>query len=315
VATARRTVEVHGRTLSLSNPDKVLWPATGTTKGELVDYYEAIGPTIVPWLEHRATTLVRCPEGVDGERFFEKMCPKHRPDWVPTVDIYAAGAKRTVRFCRLDEPAAVVWTAQLAAIELHPALARDDDLGRPTHLVVDLDPGEPAGLLAAAQVAVLARDRLARAGLASMAKVSGGKGVQVLAPLGQPCGYEQLRDAALALANGLVEDAPDLVVTSIKRAIRPGKVLVDWSQNSPMKTTVATWSARARLKPWVSVPVSWDELEAAIAADDEGRVRFELAAALGRAEQGDPMLELFRATDAALPAPEALGPHDAPDEG
>jgi len=152
VAAARTAVTVHGRDLSLSNLDKVLYPDTGFTKGDLVAYYEAIGEVLVPHLRGRPTTLVRCPDGVDGQRFFEKMCPKHRPKWVETVDVWAPGPKRTVRYCRIDEPAAVVWTAQLAAIELHPGLLRGDDRETPTHLVVDLDPGEPAGLLECAEV-------------------------------------------------------------------------------------------------------------------------------------------------------------------
>jgi bifunctional non-homologous end joining protein LigD len=305
VASKREQVEVFGRTLSLSNPDKVLWPETGTTKGQLVDYYRDVAEVLVPHLRGRATTLLRCPEGVDGERFFEKMCPKHRPDWVETFDQYAPSAKREVRFCRIDEPAALVWTAQLAAIELHPGLNRVDDRTRPTHLVVDLDPGPPAGLLEACEVALLVRDRLGRAGLPSLAKVSGSKGVQVLAPLGLPCTFDQLREASLALAAGLEADAPDVVVTNMRRDLRDGKVLVDWSQNGPVKTTVAAWSVRARVRPWVSVPVGWDEVEAAIAAEDADRLRFELGPALARARAGDPLAELF-ATPRGLPSPEAL---------
>jgi len=305
VAAARRAVTAHGRELSLSNLDKVLYPETGFTKGELIAYYEAIGEVLVLHLRGRATTLVRCPDGVDGERFFEKMCPKHRPDWVETVDIWAPGPKRTVRYCRLDEPAAVVWTAQLGAIELHPGLLRDDDRDTPTHLVVDLDPGEPAGLLECAQVAQLVRERLARGGLASLAKVSGSKGIQVLAPLAPPCDFEQLRAVALALAEGLAAEHPDRIVTNMRKDFRPGKVLIDWSQNSPFKTTVAAWSLRARVRPWASVPVTWDELAAALEAGDAERLRFEAPQALGRAEQGDPMADAF-SSPGPLPPPGAL---------
>jgi len=304
VAAARTPVTAHGRDLSLSNLDKVLYPETGFTKGDLVAYYEAIGETIVPHLKGRPTTLVRCPEGVDGQRFFEKMCPKHRPDWVETVDVWAPGPKRTVRYCRIDEPAAVVWTAQLAAIELHPGLLRHDDRETPTHLVVDLDPGEPAGLLECAEVAQLVRQRLARGGLNCQPKVSGSKGIQVLAPLA-PCGFDALRDAALALAEGLAEDHPDRIVTNMRKDLRPGKVLIDWSQNSPFKTTVVTWSLRARVRPWASVPVTWDELAAALEVGDPGRLRFEAPAALARAAQGDPMAEAF-AHSGPLPSVEAL---------
>ena len=305
MAAARTAVTAHGRELSLSNLDKVLYPETGFTKGDLVAYYEAIGEVIVPHLRGRPTTLVRCPEGVDGQRFFEKMCPKHRPDWVDTVDVWAPGPKRTVRYCRIDEPAAVVWTAQLAAIELHPGLLRDDDRETPTHLVVDLDPGEPAGLLECIEVAQLVRERLARGGLECLPKVSGSKGIQVLAPLAPPCDFDALRDVALTLAEGLAEDHPDQIVTNMRKDLRPGKVLIDWSQNSAFKTTVATWSVRARVRPWVSVPVTWDELAAAHEAGDPDRLRFETAQALDRARTGDPMAEAF-AHPGPLPAAQAL---------
>ena len=305
MAAARTAVTVHGRELSLSNLDKVLYPETGFTKGDLVNYYRSMGEVLVPQLRGRATTLVRCPEGVDGERFFEKMCPKHRPEWVGTVDVWAPGPKRTVRYCRIDEPAAVVWTAQLAAIELHPGLLRDDDRDTPTHLVVDLDPGEPAGLLECAEVAQLVRERLARGGLDCLPKVSGSKGIQVLAPLAPPCGFDQLRDVALALAEGLAADHPDRIVTNMRKDLRPGKVLIDWSQNSAFKTTVVTWSLRARVRPWASVPVAWDELAAAVEAGDPERLRFEAPQALSRARQGDPMAEAF-ARPSPLPPAEAI---------
>ena len=306
MAAPRTAVTVHGRALSLSNLDKVLYPETGFTKGELVAYYEAIGEVLVPHLRGRPTTLVRCPDGVHGERFFEKMCPKHRPDWVETVDIWAPGPKRTVRYCRIDEPAALVWTAQLGAIELHPGLLREGDRDTPTHLVVDLDPGEPAGLLECAEVAQLVRERLARGGLACLPKVSGSKGIQVLAPLAPPCDFDQLREVALALAEGLATDHADRIVTNMRKDLRPGKVLIDWSQNSPFKTTVATWSLRARVKPWASVPVTWEELAAALEAGDAGRLRFEAPQALARARQGDPMADAF-ASPGRLPEPAALG--------
>ena len=305
MAAARTAVTAHGRELSLSNLDKVLYPETGFTKGDVVDYYQAIGEVLVPHVRGRATTLVRCPEGVDGQRFFEKMCPKHRPDWVETLDIWAPGPKRTVRYCRIDEPAALVWTAQLAALELHPGLLRADDRDTPTHLVVDLDPGEPAGLLECARVAQLVAERLGRGGLACLPKVSGSKGIQVLAPLAPPCDFDQLRQVALALAEGLAADHPDLIVTNMRKDLRPGKILIDWSQNSPFKTTVATWSLRARARPWASVPVTWDELAAALAADDPQRLRFEAPQALERAKQGDPMAEAFAHPD-PLPPSETL---------
>jgi bifunctional non-homologous end joining protein LigD len=269
-------VDVGGRRLALSNLDKVLWPATGFTKGQMIDYYARVAPVMIPHLAGRPTTLRRWPDGVDGASFFEKRCPSHRPPWLATATMGG------VAYCRIDEPAALVWTANLAAIELHPVLAAEPDLDRPTSVVFDLDPGPPADVLDAGRVALILRDALRHLGVPAVVKTSGSKGVQVYAAVAGPVDFGRTRGFALALARHTEAAYPDLVVTTQERAARPGKVLIDWSQNSPSKTTVAVYSLRGRPEPSVSTPVTWDELEAALDAGDPDALRFSPGAVLDR---------------------------------
>jgi bifunctional non-homologous end joining protein LigD len=287
----RADVAVGGRTLSLSNLAKVLYPATGFTKGQVLDYYARIAAVMVPHLSGRPITLKRYPDGVEGPNFFEKNCPSHRPDWVPTHPVTIEGGRKTVHFCLLQEPAALVWTANLAAIELHPGLALVEDLSRPTVMVFDLDPGPPAGLTACVEVALLLRDALSSLGLQSFLKTSGSKGMQVYVPLNTSTEFERTRAFSLALAQVLERQRPDLVVTNMSKEVRPAKVFIDWSQNSSFKTTVAVYSMRARTQPTVSTPLRWEEIEA-----DPESLRFESADVLARvAEHGDlfaPVLSL-----------------------
>lgn len=284
-------IDVEGRTLVLSNLDKVLWPATGFTKGEMIDYYARIAPVLLPHLRGRALTLRRYPNGVDASSFFEKNCPRHRPDWLPTV------VMGDVSYCCVEEPAALVWLANLAAIELHPTLAGAPDLERPLSVVFDLDPGAPADVTTCARVAVILRDALGSMGLQAWTKTSGSKGLQVYVPLNGPVGYDRTRHFSHTLAR-LVERAhPDLVVTSQERRLRPGKVLIDWSQNTAAKTTVAVYSLRAREAQTASTPVTWPEVAAA--AEGKGRsLVFRAADTLERvAAEGDlmaPLLDLHQ---------------------
>ena len=285
-----RSVEVGGRTLDLGNLDKVLWPATGFTKGQMVDYYARVAPVMLPHLAARPVTLRRWPDGVEAGSFFEKNCPSHRPAWLPTIEL------GEVAYCSLAEPAALVWTANLAAIELHPTLASAPELGRPRAVVFDLDPGEPADLLSCARVALVLRGALDHLGLVSWAKTSGSKGLQLYVPTNTAVGFEETRDLAFRLAR-LVEAAhPELVVTTAERRLRTGKVLIDWAQNHPSRTTVCVYSLRAWATPSVSTPVGWDELEAALEDGDRGRLRFSPDEVLRRIERrGDlmaPVLEV-----------------------
>jgi bifunctional non-homologous end joining protein LigD len=283
-------VTVGERTLSLSNLDKVLWPETGFTKGQMIDYYARIAPVMVPHLKGRAITLRRWPNGVAANSFFEKNCPSHRPKWMPTVEF------GDVRYCLLDEAAALVWTANLASIELHPTLATAPDLDRPTFVVFDLDPGAPADILTCGQVAVIIREALDHVGLKAWPKTSGSKGLQLYVPLGGTATYQETRGFAQSLTMVLERTYPELVVSTQEKAKRPGKILIDWSQNTSFKTTVAVYSLRARDTPSVSTPVTWEELESAMDGGDGAALRFSPEQVLERVEaHGDlmaPVLEV-----------------------
>jgi bifunctional non-homologous end joining protein LigD len=282
-------VAVDGRTLKLSNLDKVIWPEAGFTKGQMIDYYARIAPVMVSHLEGRPITLRRFPNGVDAPSFFEKNCPSHRPDWVPTIEM------GDVNYCSFGEPAALVWAANLAAIELHPSLARRADLERPTAVVFDLDPGPGADVLTCGEVALWLREALEVLGLQSWVKTSGSKGLQQYVPLAGTQTYEVTRPFSLALAQVLERQHPERVVTTQDKSVRPNKVLIDWSQNTHFKTTVSVYSLRARSRPTASTPVSWDELEAAIEAGDPGRLVFEAADVLDRVEKmGDLMAPVLQ---------------------
>jgi bifunctional non-homologous end joining protein LigD len=285
-------VTVGARELSLSNLDKVLWPETGFTKGQMIDYYARVAPVMVPHLAGRAITLRRWPNGVAAKSFFEKNCPSHRPPWLPTIDM------GDIAYCGLDEPAALVWTANLAAIELHPTLATAPDLDRPTFVVFDLDPGAPADVVTCARLALIIQDALDRMGLSAWAKTSGSKGLQVYVPLGGTATYADTRHFSQSLAALLERVHPDLVVTTQDRSVRPGKVLIDWSQNVASKTTVAVYSLRALPQPGVSTPVTWEEVAAAADSGAAETLRFSPQQLLERVDaHGDlmaPVLDLVQ---------------------
>jgi bifunctional non-homologous end joining protein LigD len=284
----RHAVRVDGHELSLSNLDKVLYPKVGFTKAEVIDYYTRIGPVMAPHLAGRPITLKRYPNGVEGQSFYEKNCPSHRPDWVDTVEMGGGRRGQVVRYCLLDSVAHLVWTANLAALELHPGLASAPDLGRPRCVVFDLDPGPPADVITCAEVGLMLSEVLDHLGLVAYAKTSGSKGLQVYVPLNTPCTFDDTRDFALALGQMLERDHPDLVLTNMNPSLRPGKVFVDWSQNVASKTTVAVYSLRARERPTVSTPVTWAEVKAASSTGDASLLTFEAGQVLERvAAQGD----------------------------
>ncbi len=256
---------VDGRQLTLSNLDKVLYPQSGTTKGELIDYYTRVAPVLLPHLADRALTVKRYPNGVDGPFFFEKNAPRGTPDWVRRVTLPVPGStknRETIDYVVVEELATLVWLANLAAVELHVPQWRTGPGGeaRPADLVVfDLDPGAPATIEQCCEVALLLREQLQRDGLTPTAKTSGSKGMQVSAPIrtddpGAPSRYAQ------AVAQLLERRRPELVVSRMTKVLRTGKVLVDWSQNNPAKTTVAVYSLRARPAPTASTPLEWDEV-------------------------------------------------------
>jgi bifunctional non-homologous end joining protein LigD len=295
-ASERHEVTVDGRTLSLSNLDKVLYPSTGFTKGQVIDYYARVAPVMLPHLKGRPITLKRYPNGVDATSFYEKNCPKHRPEWMRTVTVTVSAKKAaTVSYCLLDEPAALAWTANMAALELHPGLATEDNIGQPTVMVFDLDPGLPANIVQCCQVALWLRDMLSQLDLRSFPKTSGSKGLQVYVPLNSAgVTFDDTRDVSLAMAQVLEKQHPELVVTSQNKELRPKKVLIDWSQNAFHKTTVAVYSLRARERPTCSTPVTWDEVEACLADEDATLLRFQTEAVLERVdEHGDLFADLL----------------------
>jgi bifunctional non-homologous end joining protein LigD len=241
----------------------VIWSKAGFTKAGAIDYYARIADAILPHLAGRPLTRVRIPDGVDGQRFFEKRAPSHTPKWVKTAAI-EMGTVGKLNFVVCDDRATLIWLAQLAAFELHPSLSLARRPQRPTMLVFDLDPGAPADILDCCRVGLRLRDLFDRLGLECYPKTSGSKGLQVYVPLNTTCTYDDTKSFARAVAQALERDSPDAVVSKQKKELRKGKVLVDWSQNDAAKTTVAVYSLRARERPWVSAPVDWDEVEAAL---------------------------------------------------
>ncbi len=279
MAAQRVEVGVEGRRLSLSNLAKVLYPAVGFTKGEVIDYYTRVSAAVLPHLRDRPLTLKRYPNGVEGQYFYEKNCPSHAPEWVRKEEVGG------IAYCVCDDLPTLVWLANLADLELHPSLSLAEDIDRPTVMAFDLDPGPPAGVAECCEVAVLLRDALAQIGLDCYAKTSGSKGLQVYVPLNTEVDYDHgTKRLSQALARHLEAQHPKLIVSSQRKDLRTGKVLIDWSQNDEHKTTVAVYSLRARERPTVSTPLLWEEVER---GDAEALV-FEAADVLERvAEHGD----------------------------
>jgi bifunctional non-homologous end joining protein LigD len=311
------TVEIQGRQLKLSNLEKVLYPATGFTKQQVIDYYVRIAPAMVPHLAGRALTRKRYPNGVDAEFFYEKNAPQHRPDWVKTAPIWSEGNHRTVHYIVADDLPTLVWLANLAAIELHPSLALVKDITCPTMMVFDLDPGPPANIAQCCQVGIWLREIFDHFKLQSFPKTSGSKGLQIYVPLNTPTTYDATKTFARALAQLLEQEHPEMVVSDMKKALRTGKVFVDWSQNDEHKTTVAVYSLRARERPTVSTPVTWDEVEHTLTKKDANRLVFEASQTVSRVEKmGDlfaPVLKLKqRLPDLKAVAGSAAAETDAP---
>jgi len=294
-------VEVQGRKLSLTNLDKILYPATGFTKGQVVDYYVRIAPALVPHLAGRPLTMKRYPGGVDQEYFFEKNAPMHRPDWVKTVPVWSDGNKRTINYLLANDLPTLVWIANLASIELHPSLALSTDVTVPTMIVFDLDPGPPADIVQCAQVGLWVREVFDHFGLQSFPKTSGSKGLQIYVPLNTKTTYEQTKAFAHALARLLEHEHPELVVSDMKKAVRTNKVFVDWSQNDQHKTTISVYSLRAREHPTVSTPVTWEEVEQALKKKDAGRLVFEAKDVLARVEKIGDLFEPVQKLKQKLP--------------
>jgi bifunctional non-homologous end joining protein LigD len=296
-------IEVEGRVLPLSDLDRVLYPATGLTKGGVIDYYARVGPTVLPHLRGRPVTLRRFPAGVGGRSRYEKCCPERRPEWVRVAPVWSKARGESLPFCLLDDLPSLIWAASLANLELHAMLAVAPELERPSAMVFDLDPGPPAALLECAELALLLRDTLHGVGLRSLPKTSGGKGLQVYVPLNSLATYELTSSFARTVAELLESQLPDRVVARVARRLRAGRVLVDWSQNDRHRSMVCAYSLRATDAATVSTPVTWDEVEAAVDAGRQADLIFDHARALERVDaKGDlfaPVLTLVQ----AIPAP------------
>ena len=301
-------VEVEGRQLKLSNLDKVLYPEAGFTKGQVIDYYTRIAAVLVPHLQGRPVTLKRYPNGVDSQFFYEKNCPKHRPPWVATTPIYGGRKNELMDYCVVNDLPTLVWMANLAALELHPSLSRAPEIQRPTMMVFDLDPGPPGRPRRVhARWPCCSRSVLDGLGLQSFPKTSGSKGLQIYVPLNTRRHlrrHQALRPRPGPPAGGA--STPGQILSLMKKELRTGKVFIDWSQNDEHKTTVSIYSLRARPRPTVSTPVTWDEVAAAADAGDADALVFEAPAVLDRvAEHGDlfaPLLTL----EQRLPEPPAV---------
>jgi bifunctional non-homologous end joining protein LigD len=306
LAKTEQVVKVDRRELKLTNLDKVLYPKAGFSKGEMVDYYARVAPALVPHLKGRPLTLRRFPEGVDDTdaAFFEKRCPKHRPDWVKTARVRADTGE--IDFCVCENRATLVWMAQLAAVELHPSLSRSRNPAQPTVLVFDLDPGAPADVLDCCRIGQRLREIFGHFELECFPKTSGSKGMQVYVPLNTKTSYDHTKPFARAIAQLLEKQTPDQVVSKMAKADRRGKVFVDWSQNHQSKTTVAVYSLRARERPTASTPISWDEVDAALDAGDAGRLVFEAGDVLERIEEQGDLFEPVLSLKQKLPDPDKL---------
>lgn len=271
-------VHIEGRTLTLSNLDKVLYPETGFTKAQVVDYYARIAPILLPHLRGRPLTLVRYPDGVAGKSFFEKRRPPSAPDWVEV------GGELGSVLC--DEPATLVWLANLAALELHTHQHTVAAPDLPTAVVFDLDPGAPATVLDCARVALDLHAVLGRLGLVAVVKTSGSKGLHLSVPIATgTVDDETTKGFALALGRILADAAPKQVTVAMAKDQRVGKVFVDWSQNDRHKTTVAPYSLRAKSRPTVSTPVSWTEVQHTLDAGDPSLLQFESDEVLERVDR------------------------------
>jgi bifunctional non-homologous end joining protein LigD len=288
MAAARTEVDVGGRRLAIGNLDRVVFPRTGTTKAELLDYYVRVGDAMLPHLRDRLLHMHRYPEGVEGPRFWQKGCPESRPEWVPTAPVWSRDKGEAIEYCVVQELATLLWAVNIGSIELHTSLHLRSDLHRPTALAFDLDPGPGVGLLECAAVALRLRALLSEHGLCSHVKTSGGKGLQVYVGLDETATYAETKPVARTVAEVLEAQTPDRVVSRMARSLRAGKVLIDWSQNTEHKSMVCVYSVRAKERPTVSTPLRWEEIEQAVGRGDAGALVFEMGVVLERvAVHGD----------------------------
>jgi len=287
---------VGDRKIQVSNLDKVLYPKAGFTKGQVIDYYIRVAPVILPHLRDRPLTMKRYPDGVEGEFFYEKNCPSHRPKWVQTAQVWSESNDRMMNYCLVQDLPTLVWAANLADLELHTSLSRKNNIERPTMMVFDLDPGAPADIVQCCQVGIWLRDLLGNMKLKSFPKTSGSKGLQVYVPLNALVTYDQTKDLSRALAQHLEGEHVDLVTSNMSKAVRKGKVFVDWSQNDEHKTTICVYSLRAREEPTVSTPVTWEEVENCLKTKKANLLKFRSDKIIARVKKKGRPLRTGRKT-------------------
>ncbi len=292
---------VENRKIQVSNLDKVLYPKVGFTKGQVIDYYIRIAPVLLPHLKDRPLTMKRYPDGVEGEFFYEKNCPSHRPKWVQTANVWSEGNQRIMHYGLANDLSTLVWAANLADLELHTSLSRKNKIERPTMMVFDLDPGAPADIVQCCQVGLWLRDLLTEMKLKSFAKTSGSKGLQVYVPLNTAVTYDETKNLSLALAQYLEHEHADLVTSNMSKAVRKGKVFVDWSQNDEHKTTICVYSLRAREEPTVSTPIAWDEVEKCLKKKKADLLKFRTDQVLARVEKRGDLFESVKEMKQKLP--------------
>lgn len=271
---AATQVRVGRPPVEFTNLDQVLYPRTGFTKRDVVQYYLEVAPVLLPHLRSRALTMKRSPEGVEGHFLYEKNCPAHRPDWIHTSRVASTRGHGQTQHCMVDNVASLAWVAHLGDLELHVSLARTGAWHRPTAMVFDLDPGEGADILDCAQVALWLQERLKFLSLESFSKTSGNKGLQVYVPLNTPADFGRTSAASRTIAQILESAHPDRIVTNMRKELRRGKVLIDWSQNQNHKTTLCVYSLRATPSPAVSTPLEWKEVASAVRRRDAAALRF-----------------------------------------
>ena len=308
-------LSVGGTTVEVSNLSKILYPKSGFTKGDVIDYYVRISPVLLPHLKNRPITLKRYPDGVEGLFFYEKQCPSHRPHWIKTTNVERSDGS-LIHYCLMNGLPALVWAANLADLELHTFLHRAPAIDRPTSMVFDLDPGPPADIVLCCQVGLWLKAVFATFGMQSFPKTSGSKGIQVSIPLNTPVTYERTKAFACGIAELLEKQFTDKVVSKMQKSLRVGKVLVDWSQNDDHKTTINAYSLRAKDRPTVSTPVTWEEVTDAWGKKSAKLLTFETQDGLKRvAEQGDlfaPVLKLKQKLPPLKSIPEGTLEHAQP---
>jgi bifunctional non-homologous end joining protein LigD len=292
---------VGDRKIQVSNLDKVLYPKAGFTKGQVIDYYIRVAPVLLPHLRDRPLTMKRYPDGVEGEFFYEKNCPSHRPKWVQTAQVWSESNDRMMNYCLVQDLPTLVWAANLADLELHTSLSRKNNIERPTMMVFDLDPGAPADIVQCCQVGLWLRDLLGNMKLKSFPKTSGSKGLQVYVPLNTSVTYDQTKDLSRALAQHLEGEHVDLVTSNMSKGVRKGKVFVDWSQNDEHKTTICVYSLRAREEPTVSTPVTWEEVENCLKTKKANLMKFRSDKVIARVEKRGDLFEPVEKLKQKLP--------------